>query len=279
MFVVCGEALMDVFGAERHAGRHGARRPHRRLAVQRGAGAGAARRSRSRSSAACPRGFLGERLMRALRDEGIAAPAASRAATRRPRSAWSSSTRTACRAYAFYGERGADRQLPPAALAQVPPQARALSLRLVRDGGRAGRVDAARAGRARAWAAPDRLRPEHPPERRARHRALARACSQWMLPRTHLLKISEEDLALLYPGADVDGAGGAVAGAGRRAGRASRAAREGALAWCGAGARRGRAPVRCEVVDTVGAGDTSRPRCWPGWRKRALIAPRRARER
>ena len=77
---------------------------------------------------------------------------------------------------------------------------------------------------------------------------------QWMLPRTALLKVSDEDLGLLHPGrsaADLArewlASGVALVGVTRGG--------EGAWAWT-AGQHAAAAPVRVPVVDTVGAGDT-----------------------
>ena len=71
MFVVCGEALMDVFAAGDTRRRRGARCAHRRLAVQRGDRPGAAGAAGGLLSARCRSGFLGERLLRALDAEGV----------------------------------------------------------------------------------------------------------------------------------------------------------------------------------------------------------------
>ena len=77
---------------------------------------------------------------------------------------------------------------------------------------------------------------------------------QWMLPRTHLLKISEEDLSLLSPGAGLQqfaddamarGVGFVVVTRGG----------DGAVAWTRSGSVSVPA-VALPVVDTVGAGDT-----------------------
>ena len=75
-----------------------------------------------------------------------------------------------------------------------------------------------------------------------------------MLPRTHLLKVSEEDLSLLLPGADVEHLAMSWLAAGVRLVVVTRGAR-GALGWCAAG-RVEALPVAVDVIDTVGAGDT-----------------------
>jgi len=77
---------------------------------------------------------------------------------------------------------------------------------------------------------------------------------QWMLPRTHLLKVSDEDLSLLYPGMDPEQFAAAWLAAGVQLLVVTRGA-QGAVAWCAAG-RVAVPPVAVEVIDTVGAGDT-----------------------
>jgi fructokinase len=81
-----------------------------------------------------------------------------------------------------------------------------------------------------------------------------RATLQWMQPRTHLLKISEEDLALLYPGRAVDDFAAAALAAGTALVVVTRGG-DGALAFHASG-RAAAEPVATVVVDTVGAGDT-----------------------
>jgi fructokinase len=78
----------------------------------------------------------------------------------------------------------------------------------------------------------------------------------WMLPRTHLLKVSEEDLALLYPGRPTDelATSWLQTPAGPRLVVVTRGG-EGAVGFTAA-ARAQAAPVAVQVVDTVGAGDT-----------------------
>jgi fructokinase len=77
---------------------------------------------------------------------------------------------------------------------------------------------------------------------------------EWMLPRTHLLKISEEDLQLLLPGTSCDDL---AAGALRRGVKLVVVTHgaEGAGAWT-AKAHASVPTVQVEVIDTVGAGDT-----------------------
>jgi fructokinase len=76
----------------------------------------------------------------------------------------------------------------------------------------------------------------------------------WMLPRTQLLKISDEDLGLLFPGQAPEALAPQWLAAGVELVVVTRGA-EGATAWTGA--HRVDVPGRrVAVIDTVGAGDT-----------------------
>jgi fructokinase len=81
-----------------------------------------------------------------------------------------------------------------------------------------------------------------------------RAMLDWMLPRTHLLKISAEDLQLLLPGTSADAFAAAALRRGVKLLVVTRGA-EGAVAWTPR-ANASVPTVRVEVIDTVGAGDT-----------------------
>jgi len=84
--------------------------------------------------------------------------------------------------------------------------------------------------------------------------AVWRATLDWMLPRTHLLKVSDEDLALLYPGEAPEAFAQRALAAGTPWVVVTRGA-EGAVGF----SRRDTVampPVTVAVVDTVGAGDT-----------------------
>jgi fructokinase len=75
-----------------------------------------------------------------------------------------------------------------------------------------------------------------------------------MLPRTDVLKLSDEDLGLLYPG--IDPAAFAADCLGKGAGLvALTRGGKGAFAWHASGAC-DVPPVVVDVIDTVGAGDT-----------------------
>jgi fructokinase len=77
---------------------------------------------------------------------------------------------------------------------------------------------------------------------------------QWMLPRTTLLKVSDEDLGLLYPGADPAMLATQWLAAGVALVVVTRGG-EGAWAWTAA-THVAVPPVPVTVIDTVGAGDT-----------------------
>ena len=75
-----------------------------------------------------------------------------------------------------------------------------------------------------------------------------------MLPRTDVLKLSDEDLGLLYPG--IDPAAFAADCLGKGAGLvALTRGGKGAFAWHASGVVEV-PPVQVDVIDTVGAGDT-----------------------
>jgi fructokinase len=76
----------------------------------------------------------------------------------------------------------------------------------------------------------------------------------WMLPRTQLLKVSDEDLGLLYPGVPLDELAQAWLEAGVGLVVVTQGG-EGVRAWA-RGLQVRAEPVRVAVVDTVGAGDT-----------------------
>jgi fructokinase len=183
MFIVCGEALFDVFATGSTPtglgfdGRIGGSPFNVALGLARLAqpvgffgGIGT--------------GFAGDRLMQALADEGIDArchAAHRRAHHPQPDRAW---MRVACPA-----TRSMARAVPtgccgPEHLAAIPPEARCLPLRQLCHGGAAGGRHPACAGRARAPAQRDQ--PTTPTSALNVEPDLDvwRATLQWMLPRT-----------------------------------------------------------------------------------------------
>lgn len=250
MFVVSGEALMDVYDA-------GPTPTGTRLDARVGGSpfnvaVGLARLGQPVAFfGAISSGFLGERLLRALHDEGVDTACVQRVHAPTTLGLVGLDAHGAAD-YAFYGHGAADRHLDPAALQQVsaarafhfgsyamvePPVAGVLRALVQRE-------------HARAVIAYDpNLRLTVQPDLARWHEAL-----QWMLPRTHVLKLSEDDFDALFPGADPD----ALAARWTARGVAL------VVLTCGAGGARGwtrshrvqTAAQPVPVVDTVGAGDS-----------------------
>jgi fructokinase len=201
---------------------------------------------------AVSRGFLGQRLMKALQAEGIDTSCTALLDAPTTLSLVGLDSR-GVPSYAFYGDGGADRWLLPAALTQVPAGVRAVqvgSYAMVVEPVASTQRALIEREHGRSVIAYDpniRLNVEPDPAR-------WRAALEWMVPRTQLLKVSDEDLALLYPGADL----AALAQGWLAAGVALVVVTQGsagAQAWA-PGAHVHSAPHRVTVVDTVGAGDT-----------------------
>jgi fructokinase len=197
-------------------------------------------------------GPLGDRLLRALKAEGVSDVCVVRIDA--PTTLGLVGLDAAgVAAYAFYGDGCADRRLPPSALDRIPATARAFQF-----GSYAAVVEPI-ASTLRALVERERERSviAYDPNIRINVEPDLerwRAHMQWMLPRTDLLKASDEDLALLFPGAAVDQIAASWLAEGVRLVVVTRGA-HGALAWCRAGCV-AVPPVAVEVVDTVGAGDT-----------------------
>jgi fructokinase len=202
--------------------------------------------------ASVSRGFLGERLMRALEAEGVDTSAVQRNdapttlglvgldAKRVP-------------SYSFYGKGCADRQLTAEALALLPQGMRAIHL------GSYATVVEPIATTLRALVEREHARTliAYDPNIRLNVEpdlARWRDMVEWMLPRTHLLKISEEDLQLLLPGTSRDAFAAKALRRGVKLLVVSRGA-EGSEAWT-AQAHVSVPSIQVEVIDTVGAGDT-----------------------
>ena len=252
MIVVCGEALMDVFDA-------GATATGNTLDARIGGSPynvalGLARLAQPVAfCGAVSTGFLGERLMRSLADEGIDTACVQRTAAPTSICVIGLDAR-GVPAYDFYGERGADRQLEASdVLRRVPSHARAFHFgsyaMVVEQVASAQRALIEREhGRALISYDPN-IRPTVEPSLQTWRDTLA-----WMLPRTHLLKISEEDIGLLFPGAALDALAQAWLAQGPRLVVITRGG-EGALGFI-ASTQVQAAPMQVEVIDTVGAGDT-----------------------
>lgn len=251
MFVVCGEALFDVFAAgDTPTG----------MALDARVGGspfnvavGLARLGQPVSFlGAVGSGFLGQRLLRALQAEGVdtaCTPVLDAPTTL----SLVGLDDHGVPSYAFYGDAGADRQLPLSALDALPPGLQAIhfgSYAMVVEPVAATQRALVERERARCLIAYDpnvRLNVEPDLER-------WRSTLAWMAARAHLLKVSDEDLGLLFPGVEVATLARRWLAAGACVVVVTRGG-EGAEAWAD-GVHVRAAPRRVDVVDTVGAGDT-----------------------
>ena len=250
VIVVSGEALMDVFAAGDSAS--GMALDARIGGSPLNVAIGLARLQQEAAFfGAVSSGFLGERLMRALRDEGVSTVCTQRVEAPATLSLVGLDAH-GVPSYAFYGHGAADRALALPALADVPP-AQAFhfgSYAMVVEPVAATQRALVERECRRSIVAYDpniRLNVEPDIER-------WRDTLRWMLPRTHVLKVSDEDLALLYPGADVTTLARQWLAEGVRLVVVTRGV-QGALAFSAAH-ELGIAPVVVNVIDTVGAGDT-----------------------
>lgn len=251
MFLVCGEALFDVFATgETPTG----------LAMDARIGGspfnvavGLARLGQPVAFLSqVSRGFLGERLMRALAAEGVDTSTVQRSDAPTTLSLIGVDAR-GVPAYAFYGEGCADRRLDLSALDALPPGIKAInvgSYATVVGSTAATQRTLVERMQGRALVAYDpniRLNVEPRLE-------VWRAQIDWMLPRTQLLKVSDEDLGLVWPGLAPAAFAARALAQGVKLVVVTRGA-EGALGWTAA-ARAEAPPVPVTVIDTVGAGDT-----------------------
>jgi fructokinase len=252
MIVVCGEALMDVFDA-------GATATGNMLDARIGGSPYNVAMGLSRLAqpaafcGAVSTGFLGERLMRSLADEGIDTSCVQRTSAPTSICVIGLDAR-GVPAYDFYGERGADRQLDASAvLGLVPRDTHAFHFgsyaMVVEPVAAAQRALIEREHRRALISYDPNIRPTVEPSLN-----LWRETLQWMLPRTHLLKISEEDIGLLFPGAAPGVLASRWLAQGPRLVVITRGG-EGALAFT-TSTQVQAAPMQVNVVDTVGAGDT-----------------------
>jgi fructokinase len=251
LILVCGEALMDVFAA--------GETPTGLMLDARVGGSpfnvavGLARLAQPVAFlSAVSSGFLGDRLMATLHAEGVNTSAVARTAAPATLSLVGLDAQ-GVPAYSFYGHGGADRQLQPSDLAALPVDLKAIHV------GSYAAVAEPIASTLRALVEREHKRCliAYDPNLRLNVEpdvSAWRDTVKWMLPRTHLLKISDEDLALLQPGvAPVDFAAhallqGVMWVVVTRGG-------EGAQAWCAQGDAQVPSP-QVSVIDTVGAGDT-----------------------
>jgi fructokinase len=251
MFVVAGEALMDVFtGATTPTGMTlDARIGGSPLNVAFGL---ARLGQRVAFLGGISNGELGNRLADALRAEGVSLDAVHRSAAPTTISLVGVDAKGVPE-YAFYGTGAADCTLPLAALERMPAEARALHVgSYTMIVGETAATQRALIERVRG-----RMVVSYDPNLRLNVEAdlaVWRATLEWMLPRTDILKLSDEDLGLLYPG--IDPAAFAADCLGKGAGLvALTRGGKGAFAWHASGVCEV-PPVVVDVIDTVGAGDT-----------------------
>jgi fructokinase len=250
MIVVSGEALMDVFPAGATA--TGATLDARIGGSPLNVAIGLARLAQPVAFfGAVGGGSLGERLMQALHDEGIATVCTARLEAPVTLSLVDLDARGVPH-YAFMGTGAADRLLPLEALAAAP---RAYAYHfgsyamVVEPVASTQRALVEREWQRSVIAYDPNVRLNVEPDVQRWRDTL-----DWMLPRCTLLKISDEDFGLLYPGRSVDdivpewladGVAVVVVTGGSA----------GAWAWTAQRELRVQ-PVPVQVVDTVGAGDT-----------------------
>lgn len=251
MFIVCGEALFDVFATGSTPtglgfdGRIGGSPFNVALGLARLA-------QPVGFLGGVSTGFAGERLMQALADEGIDTRCVARTDAPTTLSLVGVDAQ-GVPSYAFYGHGAADRQLRPEHLDRVPAEALAFHFgsyaMVVPPVADTQRLLVAREHRRHLICYDPNIRTNVEPDLAVWRRTL-----DWMLPRCHLLKISDEDLGLLYPGqSPADFAASALA-----AGTAWVVVTRGGEGAVGYTARDTvtAAPQAVAVVDTVGAGDT-----------------------
>jgi len=251
MFVVCGEALFDVFATgDTPTG----------MAMDARVGGSPFNVAVGLARLAQPvcflsqvsRGFLGERLMRALAAEGVHTDTVQRSDAPTTLSLIGLDAK-GVPSYSFYGEGCADRLLSDDALAALPAGVRAINF------GSYATVVGETAATQRKLVEREQGRTliAYDPNIRLNVEPLLdvwRTQIDWMLPRTQLLKVSDEDLRLVWPGlAPADFAARALA-QGAKLVVVTRGG-EGATGWTAAG-RVDVPPVAVQVIDTVGAGDT-----------------------
>ncbi len=268
MFVVCGEALFDVFAAgDTPTGmaldaRIGGSPFNVAVGLQR-LGQPVA------FMGGVSRGFLGERLLAALRAEGVKEDCVALLDAPTTLSLIGLDAQ-GVPSYSFYGEGCADRLLPMAALSTVPAHTQAIhvgSYAMVVEpvaSTQRALIEQHHQQRVIAYDPNVRLNVEPRLER-------WRETLDWMAARTHLLKVSDEDLGLLYPGVPHAELAARWRAAGVCAVVVTRGG-EGAQAWTAQG-QLTIAPVRTEVVDTVGAGDTFQAAMLTALAERGVLSP------
>jgi len=268
--VVCGEALMDVFALEDTP--TGLSLEARIGGSPFNVAVGLARLAQPVAFfGSISRDLMGERLVRALRDESVDTSSVVRVDALTTLS-FVGTDAGGVPSYAFYGEGCADRQLGTDALSRLPPSAAAIHV-----GSFSTIVDpVASTLRALVETARHRVLISYDPNVRLNVQPDLqpwRTALDWMLTRADIVKISAEDLALLWPGvpgsefldrAVASGVGLAII-------------TQGASGASAATSRtRIEVPARpVSVVDTVGAGDSFQAALL-AWLSRTLALRREA---
>ena len=249
MFVVCGEALMDVFAAGDTP--TGTQLDARIGGSPFNVALGLARLAQPIAFfSAISTGFLGERLMQALRAEGVDTASVARVDAPTTLGLVGLDAQ-GVPSYSFYGEGCADRLLHMDDLARLPQQISAVQV------GSFATVVGPIAATLRTLIEREHRRTPicyDPNVRLNVEPDLAhwREMLGWMLPRTHLLKISDEDLALLRPGLGLAQFAGEALAAGARLVVVTRGA-EGASGWT----RSGEATVPARALTVIEIGRAS----------------------
>ncbi len=251
MIVVGGESLFDVFSAG--ATPQGLTLDGRMGGSPLNVAIGLARLGQQVVFAgAVGRDPAAERLMRALEEEGVGTGCVVRVDA--PTSIMLVGVdQRGVPTYTFIGDRGADRQLQPGHLATVPRAAAAyhvgsISMVLEPTASTLRLLVQREAARSVISYDPNvRFKVEPDVER-------WRETLRWMVSRSHLLKLSTEDLGLVYPGRSPQDFASEALAAGVRFVVVTRGP-DGAAGFTPRGFAQVPAP-RVTVVDTVGAGDT-----------------------
>lgn len=251
MFVVCGEALMDVYtGDATPTG----------LALDARIGGSPLNVAQGLARLGRPVAFLaglstdafGERLLASLRAEGVDTSLVLRSDAPSTLSVVSVDAGGVPR-YAFHGNGAADRQITHDTLPALPPAVRVLQFGsyalAVEPVGSALRALAARERDRRLIAYDPNVRLNVDPDIAHWH-----AVVEQMVSMAHLVKVSDEDLGLLYPAETPEQVAARWLAQGAALVAVTRG-RHGASAWTKA-ARADAPTPETAVVDTVGAGDT-----------------------
>jgi fructokinase len=269
MIVVCGEALFDVFAAGSTATATGIALDARIGGSPMNVAIGLRRLGQPAAFfGGVSTGFLGERLMTALHAETVDTTCTVRC----PAPVTLSLVGLDAQGvpdYAFYGDGAADRLVALEALDRVPAaqayQFGSYAMVVEPVAGTQRALIEREQGRAVIAYDPN-IRLNVEPDIQRWRDTLA-----WMLPRTQLLKVSDEDLGLLFPGVPAAELVGPWLAAGVRLVVVTRGG-AGAWAWTAAHAVAA-APVQVPVVDTVGAGDTFQAGLLTALAERGLLTP------